>query len=181
MSVPLKDTRAPKNAPVEGHRFGRYVVRSEIEPEPRPNNGGNIRRVIVVCDCGTERMVHLQNLMTRKSESCGCLAAEKSTKRATIHGDAGSDEHHCWLGMLSRCSNPNATKYSSYGGRGIKVCDRWRESYSNFLADMGRKPTPQHSIDRYPDNDGNYEPTNCRWATKLEQRLNQRPRKGQIK
>jgi hypothetical protein len=78
--------------------------------------------------------------------------------------------------MIGRCENSNVERYPSYGGRGIKVCERWRGSFKNFLADMGRKPTPKHSIDRI-DVDGNYEPGNCRWATNSEQQRNKRPRK----
>lgn len=78
--------------------------------------------------------------------------------------------------MRNRCFNPKNKVFKHYGGRGISVCDRWRDSYAAFLQDMGRKPSPKHSIDRI-DNDGNYEPGNCRWATAKEQNNNQRPRK----
>lgn len=77
--------------------------------------------------------------------------------------------YSCWHGIIQRCTNPKASGYRRYGGRGIQVCDRWRESFDNFLADMGDPPTPAHSIDRYPDKDGHYEPGNCRWATPKEQ------------
>lgn len=87
-------------------------------------------------------------------------------------------EYTMWVGMKQRCTNPNHRYFYLYGGQGIRVCDRWRNSFEAFLADMGRRPTPQHSIDRYPDRDGNYYKENCRWATKQEQRLNQQsPRK----
>ena len=79
-----------------------------------------------------------------------------------------------WSGMVNRCTNPNNTSYHLYGGRGIAVCDRWVESFENFLADMGPRPSPRHSIDRFPDNDGNYEPANCRWATPKQQGRNVR-------
>lgn len=76
--------------------------------------------------------------------------------------------------MMQRCLNPNNEKYPLYGGRGVTVCQRWLDSYENFLADMGRRPSPDHSLDRYPNKDGNYEPDNCRWATEVEQQNNRR-------
>jgi hypothetical protein len=78
--------------------------------------------------------------------------------------------------MNQRCTNPRNKRYADYGGRGIQVCDRWRTSFAAFLEDMGRRPSPEHSIDRYPNNDGNYEPGNCRWATAKQQRANRRVR-----
>ena len=91
------------------------------------------------------------------------------------HGESHDNrttEYTSWLSMRMRCLQPSHDSYARYGGRGITICDRWINSFENFLADMGRKPTPQHSLDRFPDKDGNYEPTNCRWATKSEQIAN---------
>jgi hypothetical protein len=99
-------------------------------------------------------------------------------RRRFVHGHAShanrSPEYVCWMGIVQRCANPRNKAYARYGGRGIAVCERWRNSFAAFLADMGTRPSPTHSIDR-KDNDGNYEPGNCRWATPREQRLNQRP------
>jgi hypothetical protein len=92
------------------------------------------------------------------------------------HGEGNrpwTPEYRAWCDLRARCNNPNFKQWADYGGRGIKVCDRWA-SYAAFLADMGRRPSPKHSIDRWPNPDGDYEPGNCRWATRKEQRHNRR-------
>jgi len=109
------------------------------------------------------------------------LKAELLSAYSYRHGDArrgnASPEYGAWAEMIQRCTNPKQKRYADYGGRGIHVCERWLNGFENFLADMGRRPTSEHSIDRYPNNDGNYEKTNCRWATRLEQAANKRVRK----
>ena len=89
------------------------------------------------------------------------------------HGMTKSPEFYIWRTMKARCGNPKSQSYKHYGGRGIKVCDRWTESFSNFLSDMGERPNPELQIDRI-NNDGDYTPSNCRWATRSEQQLNKR-------
>lgn len=123
----------------------------------------------VKCECGNERKVDAYFLTSGKSKSCGCYRSEKQTK----HGRTGSPEYSVWEGMKERCYNPKSTFYHHYGGRGIIICDRWKDSFKNFFEDMGERPTLKHSIDRI-DNDGIYEPSNCKWATQKEQRRNSR-------
>ena len=90
------------------------------------------------------------------------------------HGMWGTPEYRSWDAMLQRCYNHQHRSWANYGGRGITVCERWRNSFEAFYADMGNKPTLQHTIDRYPEKSGNYEPGNCRWATRKEQQRNTR-------
>jgi hypothetical protein len=131
------------------------------------------------CDCGNERAVGGDRLRNGKAKSCGCLNIETASSRLRKHGhsayaNAGKStrEYNSWVSMKQRCYNPLSAKFKDYGARGIKVCDRWLHSFANFLADMGLRPVGT-TLDRI-DSDGDYQPSNCRWATPLEQRHNRR-------
>jgi hypothetical protein len=155
-----------------GQRFGRLVV-------VRLSHSGPRKRAYFLCrcDCGNEHLARSDALRRDSTRSCGCLQAEEAARGT--HGEAGggrkrlkaSVEYRTWSTMIQRCENPRATDYERYGGRGIKICQRWRESFEAFLTDMGRRPADKRSVDRI-NNDGNYEPGNCRWATPIEQRRN---------
>lgn len=159
-----------------GNRYGMLVVLSESDPGFL-KNGHTYRQVLAVCDCGNEKIIALSNLRAGHIKSCGCQRRRISRLRATTHGDKPtngcSTEYRSWTGAKGRCYNKNNRKYESYGGRGIYVCDRWLNSFENFLEDMGRKPSPNHSLDR-KDNDGPYSPDNCRWADSKTQGRNKR-------
>lgn len=155
-----------------GQRFGRLTVL----------NGKQCRNqhayVLCACDCGREKWIGLDNLMGRRTNSCGCLRSEKSREHClamTSHGEAAarSPEYRCWIGMRKRCLDPSNDRFADYGGRGIHICDRWKDSFVNFLSDMGRKPTRTHSLERR-DNNGNYDPSNCCWALPVQQSNNRR-------
>lgn len=162
----------PKIYDLTGQKFNRLFVLNKTDS--RCSDGALIW--LCVCDCGNLITVRAADLKSNHTKSCGCLRVETSSTNtpAVTHGMSDTVEYGTRTSMIQRCTNPNSQQYSNYGGRGIKVCDRWLNSFENFYADMGPRPSPEHSLDRYPNNDGNYEPGNCRWATKEEQCNNTR-------
>lgn len=141
-------------------KFGQWVVVNE-EDKQKP---------LCRCVCGVERNVNIKNLKSGVSTSCGCARRSKLAERNTKHGKRFTRTWRIWRAMKTRCYNSNTAQYHNYGGRGIRVCDRWKDSFEYFLSDMGEAPQGL-SIDRIDNND-NYTPENTRWATPKQQSQN---------
>jgi hypothetical protein len=138
--------------------------------------GRKTARWLCRCKCGAEIEASATHLASGGVKSCGCIK-KVNCRGVTKHGEAGAGrrtpEYISWYAMINRCECESDPRYSAYGGRGIKVCRRWRNDYAAFLSDMGRRPSAEHSLDRINVN-GNYEPDNCRWADRKTQAANKR-------
>lgn len=150
---------------IAGQKFGRWTV---IEFAGRKNKA---TLWLCRCECGAEKIADGHSL--RRGQSKGCKSCSNVTHGQATKGNQ-SAEYTAWCNMIARCYNPKHEYFYNYGGRGITVCDEWRQSFSAFFSHVGKRPSAGHSLDRYPNNDGNYEPGNVRWATRKQQSQNRR-------
>lgn len=162
-----KMNREVKN--LVGQRFGRLLVEKFVGVTPTHHALWLCR-----CDCGNEKITRTGYLMVKAVRSCGCFRSDSAREAHTTHGRTQTTEFVIWSGIRQRTTNPNYHSWADYGGRGVKICGRWQDSFENFYTDMGPRPSLGHTIDRFPNRDGDYEPSNCRWATHKEQQRNRR-------
>ncbi len=158
----------PHRADLLHRRFGKLTV---IEDAGTTTGSHKRAKWVCQCDCGRTVTMLGQSLTAGLTVSCGCHKAQQLAERATTHGQSTTPEYRTWIGMIVRCENPNHTKYHHYGGKGIRVCPKWRESFPAFLADLGHKPTKKHTLERR-DGGKDYTPENCYWATRVQQNNN---------
>jgi len=158
-----------KRLDIVGNKYGKLYVIKDVGTS---EDGHSLFRC--KCDCGNEKVI-IGGSLTKKNgtKSCGCLIIETTIKNKTTHGKTKTPEFATWSAFLNRCYNKNNKNYNKYGEKGIKVCNRWKKSFINFLKDMGNRPSSKHTIDRINPH-GDYTPENCRWATLLQQSHNQR-------
>lgn len=153
-----------KNAP--GQKFAMLTLERRHERK----RGGHTW--VARCDCGDRLVAAVRDIRSGHTKSCGCASSRWKADGKRTHGREGTSEYRTWSHMKGRCYTPTDAKFQHYGGRGITVCERWLNSFENFLSDMGERP-PGLTLDRI-DTNGNYEPGNCRWATPLVQSRNRR-------
>lgn len=166
---PILGRVAPKGREpnLPGDKYNRLTLIAEV---PGQTCQASWRRWLCKCDCGSgkERVVQINNLRSGSTNSCGCLQAEGIPR----HGMSHTPTYNIWAGVTQRCTNPNHKQWANYGGRGIRMCDRWRNSFEAFLADMGERPEGL-TLDRV-DNSRDYSPENCAWSTYTQQNRNKR-------
>ena len=146
-----------------GEQFGKWTIKEFSHTTKKAY--GNTTYWVCECSCGNAGVVSTKNLTSGKSTSCGCSRGYR------VHSMSATVTYKSWQSMKERCYNPKAIYYARYGGRGISVCDRWKDSFENFYNDMGDRPSKEYSLDR-ENNDGDYSPDNCRWSTKEVQANN---------
>lgn len=187
----------PRFIDLTGKRFGRLLV---IRFAGVSKSGQTFWHCQCKCEPGKGVVARSDSLKDGNTSSCGCVQAKSRRNNGKLTGPANgrlngpkrrthgesaatgnSAEYQSWRAMRDRCYRTKNIAFKNYGARGITVCDRWRDSFENFLQDMGRRPTLEHTLDRYPDKNGNYEPGNCRWATVPQQLENRRKQKKRVK
>lgn len=170
----MKNDHIEYSSELTGKKFGRLLILHYIKVTH--NNKSRIK-YFCMCECGTKKYIDRCSIIRGKSKSCGCLRRETTSNSMKDHGMTGSHEHKTWMSMINRCNNKVGENYKNYGARGIIVCERWLESFTNFYNDLGDRPSSKHSIERI-DVNGDYTPTNCVWIENTKQRRNNRKQRN---